>query len=95
MYGEQSTGDGSKSPAVACGVSEILAQGHDRHQAHDADQNEDRLHRARGNVPEGDAFVDPLHDGENDHGGGVPAMANRISSRAPTATTMSSPLPTT
>jgi hypothetical protein len=23
-----------------------------------------------GDVPEGDAFVDPLHDRENDHGGG-------------------------
>src|SRR5215211_8110161 len=70
MYGKQSTGDVNKSPAVVCGVGEILAQGHDRHQAHDADQNENRLHRARGDVPEGDAFADPLHDGENDHGGG-------------------------
>jgi hypothetical protein len=40
MYGEQSTGHVSKSPAVVSGAGEILAQGHDRHQAHDADQDE-------------------------------------------------------
>jgi hypothetical protein len=77
MDGEQSTGDVNSRPTVVCGIGEMLAQGHDRHQAHHADQNEDRLHRARGDVAEGNAFTDPLHDGD-DH----PAIPRVPSPRA-------------
>lgn len=37
---------------------EVLAQGHDRHEAHDADEGEERLHSAHGEAPKSEALLD-------------------------------------
>ena len=74
MDRDQGTPDGNERGGIGAGSPrELLAQGHDRQEAEDADRDDGRFHDPRGDIAKGDDVVLPLeerieHDGGADIG---------------------------
>jgi haloalkane dehalogenase len=57
---------------------EVLPQGHDRHQADEADDDDRPFHDAKRDIVEGDGFVHPPENRKEDDGGGDVAIADDL-----------------